>query len=109
MLNHPCPAFLQSQGKKSTPDVFSTKNPPQTRQKGVLRFECSELFVLSQRGAISSLDHRNQDESTRDSRRIPDDICLPSSTNRDFFPSNDQMSGTRGFSLLINKHRKQCF
>ncbi|GIY32582.1 hypothetical protein CDAR_412771 [Caerostris darwini] len=33
MLNHLRPAFLQSRGKKSGPDVFSTKNPPQTRQK----------------------------------------------------------------------------
>ncbi|GIY98110.1 hypothetical protein CEXT_104811 [Caerostris extrusa] len=51
-------------------------------EKGVVRFECLELFVLSQRRAISSLDHRNQDESIGDNRRIPDDICLPSSTNR---------------------------
>ncbi|GIX84760.1 hypothetical protein CDAR_258611 [Caerostris darwini] len=32
MLNHPCPAFLQSRGKKRAPDVCSAKNPPQTRQ-----------------------------------------------------------------------------
>ncbi|GIX84762.1 hypothetical protein CDAR_258621 [Caerostris darwini] len=107
MLNHPCPAFLQSHEKKSFTDVSSTKNPPQTMQKKrVVRFECSELF---ERRAISSLDRKNQDESTRDNRCIPDDICLPSSRNRDLFPSNDQMSPTHGFSLSINKQQKHCF
>ncbi|GIY32580.1 hypothetical protein CDAR_412761 [Caerostris darwini] len=49
-------------------------------------------------------------ESTRDNRRIPDDICLPSSTNRYLSPSNNQMSPTHGFGALsINKHRKRCF
>ncbi|GIY95132.1 hypothetical protein CEXT_248301 [Caerostris extrusa] len=54
---------------------------------------CEDLF---RRGAISFLDHRNQDESIRDNRRIPDDIYLPSSTNRDLSPSNNQMYPTRG-------------
>ncbi|GIX84779.1 hypothetical protein CDAR_258691 [Caerostris darwini] len=101
---------LSCEARRVAPDVFSTKNPPQTRQKKeFVRFECPELFVLSQQGATSSLDHRNQNELTRDNRHIPDDICLPSSTNRDLFPSNDQMSPTRGFSLSINKQQKQCF
>ncbi|GIY98118.1 hypothetical protein CEXT_104871 [Caerostris extrusa] len=56
------------------------------KKKGFVRFECSELFVLSRRRAICSLDHRNQDESTRDNLCILDDICLSSSTNRDLFP-----------------------
>ncbi|GIX88211.1 hypothetical protein CDAR_269391 [Caerostris darwini] len=71
--------------------VFSTKYPPQTRQFG------------SNALTISSLDHRNQG---RVNRRIPDDICLPSSTNSDLFPSNDQMSPTRGFSLSSSTSSK---
>ncbi|GIX94724.1 hypothetical protein CDAR_180661 [Caerostris darwini] len=79
-------------------------------KKGVVRFECSELFVLSRRRAISSFDNKNQDESTRDNRRILDDICLPSSTKRDVFLSNDQMSPAHGFSLSrLTNSEIQCF
>ncbi|GIX84771.1 hypothetical protein CDAR_258661 [Caerostris darwini] len=79
------------------------------RQRILLKKGKEGVIRLCKRRAISSLDHRNQDESTRDNRRIPNDICLPSSTSRDLFPSNDQMSPTHGFSLSINKQQKRCF
>ncbi|GIY98124.1 hypothetical protein CEXT_104911 [Caerostris extrusa] len=61
MLNHLCPAFLQSRGKKSGPRCFSTKNPPQTRQKGVVLFEYSDIIRSQSTKSPFFLDHRNQD------------------------------------------------
>ncbi|GIY96711.1 hypothetical protein CEXT_351501 [Caerostris extrusa] len=78
------------------PDVSSIKNPPQTRQF------CSNVLNYSFSGneePFLPLTTEIRIESTRDNRRIPYDICLPSSTNRDLFSSNNQMSPTHGFSL----------
>ncbi|GIY96715.1 hypothetical protein CEXT_351531 [Caerostris extrusa] len=52
------PPVARQEEKKSGPRCFSTKNPPQTCKKGEVLFECSELFVLSRRRAISSIDHK---------------------------------------------------
>ncbi|GIY98126.1 hypothetical protein CEXT_104921 [Caerostris extrusa] len=86
MLNHLCPCFTPIARSEWPQMFFRQRILLKQGGKGVVRFKCSELFVLRRRSAISSLDHRNQDESTRDNRCIPDDICLPSSTNRDLFP-----------------------
>ncbi|GIY98117.1 hypothetical protein CEXT_104861 [Caerostris extrusa] len=110
MLNHLCPAFLLSRSKRSGPRCFCDKESSSNKEKGSLSVRTFRNYSFSDNEEpFLPLTTEIRTESTRDNRRIPDDICSPSSTNRDFSPSNDQMSLTRGTLSRSTSSKSSAF